>query len=335
MEKFMFKKMASVLLCAGLLTGCGSLATTDYHPTVADCQAMGFSCESVAEVYLDAGNAVMAERFLLLGAEAGRASSQHVLGVRYINAQGIREDRVQGEYWLKRAAEAGHDRAQYSLALEYKVGTHLKQDLEAARYWYTQAAEQGHSMAQNNLGAMYVKGEGVPKNLYMADHLYKLSAAQGNSLAQQNLQNMDQRFDALDAQQKQAMKQEFDQLINPKPVAAMTPAGGPAPTASQARGAPAGAPAHRPAATGGGGGSACTDAELTARFGPELSRLHASIGKTDIGLCMSARTAADLFTRILDATRHCPASARGIAEYRKELQSSLDGAQDQAAKSCG
>ena len=88
-------------------------------------------------------------------AEAGEAVAQTMLGRRYANGEGVRQDDAEAIVWLRRAAGQGFDPAQFSLGEMYQWGRGVtKNDAEAAA-WYRKAAEQDHVDAQVNLGNMY------------------------------------------------------------------------------------------------------------------------------------------------------------------------------------
>ncbi|MDA8258986.1 MAG: tetratricopeptide repeat-containing serine protease family protein [Betaproteobacteria bacterium] len=120
-------------------------------------------------------------------AEAGDASAQSALGLRYSEGKGVAKDPAQAVAWWRKAAEQGEANAQFNLGVMYYQGTGVPKDAAQALAWYRKAAEQGDADAQNNLGVMYDQGEGVLKDAVQAVVWYRKAADQGNANAQLRL----------------------------------------------------------------------------------------------------------------------------------------------------
>lgn len=101
---------------------------------------------------------------LIERAEQGDVTAQHVLGLKYLNGDGITQDFEQAIKWYTRAAERGNSYAQLRLAHCYRDGEGVAQDFEQAVKWYAKSAEQGNHYAQQYLGERYYYGEGTDKD---------------------------------------------------------------------------------------------------------------------------------------------------------------------------
>ena len=120
-------------------------------------------------------------------AEAGDASSQLELGLRYHNGEGVAKDPVEAVKWFRKAAEQNIARAQYDLGICYANGEGVAKDPVEAVKWYRKAAEQNYARAHSNLGICYYKGEGVAKDLAEAVKWFRKAAEQNLADAQLRL----------------------------------------------------------------------------------------------------------------------------------------------------
>lgn len=120
-------------------------------------------------------------------AEAGNASDQYALGLRYFDGNGVAKDPAQAVVWWRKAAEQGDAEAQYNLGWAYSNGEGVPKDAAQAVAWYRKAAGQGLATAQYNLGWAYGDGEGIPKDAAQAAAWWRKAAEQGHANAQYNL----------------------------------------------------------------------------------------------------------------------------------------------------
>ena len=63
------------------------------------------------------------------------AAAQYALGMRYANANGVRQDYRTAREWFQKAAEQGHVRAQAKVAAAYWEGKGAPQDYSKAYFW--------------------------------------------------------------------------------------------------------------------------------------------------------------------------------------------------------
>lgn len=65
---------------------------------------------------------------------------------------------------LQQEAEGGNVIAQFLLGFKYEQGNGVKQDYQKAKEWYEKSAEQGNRGSQFRLGFLYLVGNGVKQN---------------------------------------------------------------------------------------------------------------------------------------------------------------------------
>lgn len=113
--------------------------------------------------------------------------SYYLLGLCYVNGQGVTIKSVKGIELLKKAATYGHSNALLTLGNYYYFGDNVPQDYGKAVELYQKSAEQGNQLAQFMLGKCYFNGEGVAQNYRKGVYNFRKSALQGNPKAQCNL----------------------------------------------------------------------------------------------------------------------------------------------------
>jgi hypothetical protein len=87
-------------------------------------------------------------------ADAGNADAQWLMGVRYHNGDGVRQDDTQAAHWFLRAAEQGHASAQATLGAYYWAGRGVPQDLSRAYFWSTLAFARGDETGKSQLESL-------------------------------------------------------------------------------------------------------------------------------------------------------------------------------------
>ncbi|HEZ1523300.1 TPA: sel1 repeat family protein [Neisseria meningitidis] len=104
---------------------------------------------AAALIALGLNQAVWAEsvsdfRENLQAAAQGNAAAQVVLGVRYENGQGVRQDDAEAVRWYRQAAAQGNAIAQNNLGWMYDEGRGVRQDRALAQEWYGKACQNGY-----------------------------------------------------------------------------------------------------------------------------------------------------------------------------------------------
>lgn len=114
-------------------------------------------------------------------AEQGNAGAQTMLGILYLQGQGVAQDLALAARWLREAAAQGNAQAQYRLALMHLAGDGVAQDPATAAGLLRAAAEQDLAPAQVNLAAMLYQGIGVTRDLRLSYQYAALAARQGDA----------------------------------------------------------------------------------------------------------------------------------------------------------
>ncbi|MGO8879726.1 MAG: tetratricopeptide repeat protein [Desulfomonilaceae bacterium] len=128
-----------------------------------------------------------AMKWFMKAANQGDSKAQRMLGIMYFNGEGVPKDCLQTIKWWVQAADNNDAKAQYNLALIYYNGECVPKNFSEAMKWYRKAADQGMVQAQNNIGWMYDHGEGVTQNYTEAMKWYQKAADQGHAKAQLNI----------------------------------------------------------------------------------------------------------------------------------------------------
>jgi localization factor PodJL len=121
-----------------------------------------------------------AAKWLAKAAEANEPVAQYRLGTLFERGRGVAADPVKAVRWYLAAANQGSRKAMHNLAVAYAEGSGVKKDYAEASRWFLRAANLGLSDSQFNLAVLYERGLGVPQNLVDAYKWYAIAAAQGD-----------------------------------------------------------------------------------------------------------------------------------------------------------
>lgn len=124
---------------------------------------------------------------LTQAANSGNAKAQLLIGLKYLDGDGIAVNETEAAKWLSKAADAGEPVAQLRLAGLYDRGRGVPADAAKAAHLYQASANQGNRKAMYNLAVAYTGGAGVPKNYTEASRWFLKSANLGLIDAQFNL----------------------------------------------------------------------------------------------------------------------------------------------------
>ncbi|MBI1830962.1 MAG: sel1 repeat family protein [Planctomycetes bacterium] len=105
------------------------------------------------------------------------------VGNCYFSGRGVEKNQATAVEYYRQAADTGLRHGEYRLGLCYLKGTGTAQDLAKAAEWFTKAAEQEHPEAMRWLGRLYADGGGVQKNLTTAFEWYEKAAEAGDAMA--------------------------------------------------------------------------------------------------------------------------------------------------------
>jgi localization factor PodJL len=120
-------------------------------------------------------------------ADGGNARAQLLMGLKYLDGNGVAVNETIAAKWLQGAANQGEPVAQYRLGTLYERGRGVGADLAKAAHWYQVAAKQGNRKAMHNLAVAYAEGRGVEKNFTEAARWFQRAAAFGLADSQFNL----------------------------------------------------------------------------------------------------------------------------------------------------
>ncbi len=82
---------------------------------------------------------------LTFAAGEGQAAAQLVLGLRYLDGDGVAKDEIRAVHWFSIAAEQDNARAQYWLARCYLAGQGVRHSYRRAYFWCQTAIANGHA----------------------------------------------------------------------------------------------------------------------------------------------------------------------------------------------
>jgi localization factor PodJL len=135
--------------------------------------------------YLDgqgiAADPVQAAKWLQKSAEAGQAVAQYRLGTMYERGQGVAANPTLAAKWYQASANLGNRKAMHNLAVAFAEGSTGKKDMSESARWFSKAAALGLSDSQFNLAVLYERGDGVPQSLIDAFKWYSIAAAAGDA----------------------------------------------------------------------------------------------------------------------------------------------------------
>lgn len=98
------------------------------------------------------------------GAAKGDSFAMLFLGEMYMVGDGVSLDKQEGIKWIRKAADAENPLAMKSLADYYYDANGLPQDYKMAFEWYKKAAELEYTESMINVATCYHRGTGVKKN---------------------------------------------------------------------------------------------------------------------------------------------------------------------------
>jgi localization factor PodJL len=101
-------------------------------------------------------------------AKSGNAAAETLLGLKYLNGDGVGTNEAEAARWLERAAKQGQPVAEYRLGTLYERGHGVPTNAALAVRWYERAASHGNRKAMHNLAVAYAQGAGVPKDFKKA-----------------------------------------------------------------------------------------------------------------------------------------------------------------------
>ena len=105
-------------------------------------------------------------------AEAGNPDAQLLMGMLYVNGQGVARNPQEGSDWLHKAAVANNRNAQAVLGTMYFRGDGVEQSYFTSLEMRKRAAEKGHIFATFEAGKMFANGQGTTKDSAQAKNYF-------------------------------------------------------------------------------------------------------------------------------------------------------------------
>jgi localization factor PodJL len=140
----------------------------------------------------------LAANWLEKAAPAGQPVAQYRLATLYERGSGVTADPAKAEHWYEAAANQGNRKAMHNLAVAYAEGAGVKKDFIEAARWFSKAADLGLSDSQFNLAVLYERGLGVPQSLIDAYKWYAIASAQGDAESRQRVEAISTQLSAED-----------------------------------------------------------------------------------------------------------------------------------------
>ena len=159
-------------------------------------------------------NEAQAAKWLERAAEAGEPVAQYRLGTLYQHGKSVPADPAKAAHWYLASAMQGNRKAMHNIAIAYAEGTGVKKDSTEAARWFSKAASLGFADSQFNLAVLYERGEGVPQSLIDAYKWYAIAATAGDAESKSRLDALGTQLSADDKAAAQHAADSF------KPVAA-------------------------------------------------------------------------------------------------------------------
>lgn len=108
-------------------------------------------------------------------ATQGNKNAQNVLGLMYLNGQGVALNREKAFYWLEKGCDTKSAAAQYQLSLNYSDGTNnFPIDFQRASKWLNLSASKGYELAVERVA--YLQEQDRREKIEMQKKIDKLEA---------------------------------------------------------------------------------------------------------------------------------------------------------------
>jgi localization factor PodJL len=143
-------------------------------------------------------NEAQAAKWLERAAEAGEPVAQYRLGTLYQHGKSVPADPVKAAHWYLASAMQGNRKAMHNIAIAYAQGAGVKKDSTEAARWFSKAASLGFADSQFNLAVLYERGEGVPQSLIDAYKWYAIAATAGDAESKSRLDALGTQLSADD-----------------------------------------------------------------------------------------------------------------------------------------
>lgn len=163
-----------------------------------------------------------AARWLERAAKSGEPVAEYRLGTLYQRGAGVVQDEAQALHWYEAAANQGNRKAMHNLGVFYAEGRGTTQDYEKAASWFQRAASMGYVDSQFDLAVLYERGAGVPQNLSDAYKWYAIAARNGDEVSKARIDVLETQLDPGELSSAKAAAHAFHATL-PTRAANLTP----------------------------------------------------------------------------------------------------------------
>lgn len=143
-------------------------------------------------------NEAEAAKWLERAAKQNEALAAYRLGTLYERGHGVPADTAKATQWYAVAAKAGNRKAMHNLAVAYADGNGVQKDLVVAAQWFSRAANLGLADSEFNLAVLYERGMGVQQSLIDAYKWYAIAAQQGDTESKARIEALSTQLSADD-----------------------------------------------------------------------------------------------------------------------------------------
>lgn len=154
-------------------------------------------------------NDAEAAKWLERAAKQNQALAAYRLGTLYERGHGVPADPARAAQWYESAAKLGNRKAMHNLAVAFADGAGVQKDLVVAAQWFTRAANLGLADSQFNLAVLYERGMGVQQSLIDAYKWYAVAAQQGDQESKSRIEALSTQLSAEDKAAAQKAAESF------------------------------------------------------------------------------------------------------------------------------
>ena len=151
--------------------------------------------------------------WLRVAAKGHEPVAEYWLGTFYERGLGVAENRAQAMQWYEAAATAGNVKAMYRLGVAEVEGWNGEPDYAQGAKWFQAAARLGVVDSEYNLGVLYERGEGLVQSFANAFTWYAIAAGQGDFGSKARLDVLASQLAASDVEAAQKAAAAFSPAI--------------------------------------------------------------------------------------------------------------------------
>jgi TPR repeat protein len=148
---------------------------------------------------------------------ADDAAALRVLGFKYYDGKGVKQDTQRAVALFEQAGELGDVESQSNLALMYEMGLSVAQDDAKSAYWATKAAERGDRASQFRLAVLLYQGRGITQDRVEAAKWWRIATLPGDDWALRLRPSVDSAEGKMTSEQLTQAQQRVDDWVKSHP----------------------------------------------------------------------------------------------------------------------